>query len=118
MIRRPPRSTLFPYTTLFRSHGTVVSLLQQPWLSPPLTSTHTMWLGFDGSSIMLTQEMPVQLSTPQPADEQPSSATGTPWAKFSVQGLDPPVPGVWSVPLVIGSGMVSVATGWPIGRPS
>src|SRR2546429_4125134 len=23
MIRRPPRSTLFPYTTLFRSHGCV-----------------------------------------------------------------------------------------------
>src|SRR5256885_3060166 len=23
MIRRPPRSTLFPYTTLFRSHGFV-----------------------------------------------------------------------------------------------
>src|SRR3712207_9320156 len=23
MIRRPPRSTLFPYTTLFRSHGLV-----------------------------------------------------------------------------------------------
>src|SRR3712207_6854282 len=23
MIRRPPRSTLFPYTTLFRSHGEV-----------------------------------------------------------------------------------------------
>src|SRR2546430_4498747 len=27
MIRRPPRSTLFPYTTLFRSH----------WRAPPLT---------------------------------------------------------------------------------
>src|SRR2546426_3807703 len=26
MIRRPPRSTLFPYTTLFRSHDFVVSL--------------------------------------------------------------------------------------------
>src|SRR2546430_6904272 len=25
MIRRPPRSTLFPYTTLFRSQGAVVS---------------------------------------------------------------------------------------------
>src|SRR5260221_3627498 len=25
MIRRPPRSTLFPYTTLFRSRTTVVS---------------------------------------------------------------------------------------------
>src|SRR2546422_2157694 len=24
MIRRPPRSTLFPYTTLFRSHGPVL----------------------------------------------------------------------------------------------
>src|SRR3712207_9315416 len=23
MIRRPPRSTLFPYTTLFRSEGTI-----------------------------------------------------------------------------------------------
>src|SRR2546429_1254580 len=26
MIRRPPRSTLFPYTTLFRSHGAEGSL--------------------------------------------------------------------------------------------
>src|SRR2546427_1230007 len=26
MIRRPPRSTLFPYTTLFRSSGEVFSL--------------------------------------------------------------------------------------------
>src|SRR5258708_12204694 len=25
MIRRPPRSTLFPYTTLFRSHGVGVT---------------------------------------------------------------------------------------------
>src|SRR3712207_7564284 len=29
MIRRPPRSTLFPYTTLFRSKGYVRSQLQQ-----------------------------------------------------------------------------------------
>src|SRR3712207_7282895 len=27
MIRRPPRSTLFPYTTLFRSSTTVVKIL-------------------------------------------------------------------------------------------
>src|SRR3712207_8382528 len=27
MIRRPPRSTLFPYTTLFRSLGTALHLL-------------------------------------------------------------------------------------------
>src|SRR5256886_11722749 len=32
MIRRPPRSTLFPYTTLFRSPGTATQLAfsQQP----------------------------------------------------------------------------------------
>src|SRR3712207_7149380 len=36
MIRRPPRSTLFPYTTLFRSWP---ALLRQ---------TAGMWLGYDG----------------------------------------------------------------------
>src|SRR2546429_839159 len=29
MIRRPPRSTLFPYTTLFRSEDTMVKLFRQ-----------------------------------------------------------------------------------------
>src|SRR2546430_10323174 len=29
MIRRPPRSTLFPYTTLFRSHASRVEVLWQ-----------------------------------------------------------------------------------------
>src|SRR2546430_16330191 len=28
MIRRPPRSTLFPYTTLFRSHGLLFAQLE------------------------------------------------------------------------------------------
>src|SRR5687767_15399594 len=30
MIRRPPRSTLFPYTTLFRSEATVACTLAAP----------------------------------------------------------------------------------------
>src|SRR3712207_8464494 len=34
MIRRPPRSTLFPYTTLFRSY----SLFGQTWYEPPVTA--------------------------------------------------------------------------------
>src|SRR2546430_9194255 len=38
MIRRPPRSTLFPYTTLFRSEARVVALAGQP------TVRHTMTL--------------------------------------------------------------------------
>src|SRR2546430_12033865 len=34
MIRRPPRSTLFPYTTLFRSHRTDRLLAGDPRLLP------------------------------------------------------------------------------------
>src|SRR3712207_7406584 len=30
MIRRPPRSTLFPYTTLFRSHAGAFAKLEAP----------------------------------------------------------------------------------------
>src|SRR2546422_4535890 len=33
MIRRPPRSTLFPYTTLFRSSSTLLSCINQPMIS-------------------------------------------------------------------------------------
>src|SRR3712207_7395955 len=47
MIRRPPRSTLFPYTTLFRSHWITThghtlattprgAPAQSCWLQPPL----------------------------------------------------------------------------------
>src|SRR3712207_8785068 len=39
MIRRPPRSTLFPYTTLFRSKAASASLFPAPM--PPVTATAT-----------------------------------------------------------------------------
>src|SRR2546425_3999632 len=35
MIRRPPRSTLFPYTTLFRSHAPQLPLPEQPTRTSP-----------------------------------------------------------------------------------
>src|SRR2546422_6671396 len=37
MIRRPPRSTLFPYTTLFRSRHTGLLGLDHPSHHPPLS---------------------------------------------------------------------------------
>src|SRR3712207_7511584 len=40
MIRRPPRSTLFPYTTLFRSSRETLALTKMNWNSTQ----------FDGSS--------------------------------------------------------------------
>src|SRR5258707_7906134 len=45
MIRRPPRSTLFPYTTLFRSkfHHT-----GEPLCRPSTSSSHTAAVFFNG----------------------------------------------------------------------
>src|SRR3712207_7134632 len=36
MIRRPPRSTLFPYTTLFRSAAAAVQLVGEPGADDPV----------------------------------------------------------------------------------
>src|SRR2546426_9140604 len=41
MIRRPPRSTLFPYTTLFRSHR-VAAALRVRALARPLGLSHAL----------------------------------------------------------------------------
>src|SRR2546429_7161745 len=43
MIRRPPRSTLFPYTTLFRSH-TVTGLNWQRTISIPSFTAKSSFL--------------------------------------------------------------------------
>src|SRR5688572_32333810 len=46
MIRRPPRSTLFPYTTLFRSSTSS---------TPSVTSSSKRWAGsFDRASAVIT----------------------------------------------------------------
>src|SRR6266446_8416706 len=51
MIRRPPRSTLFPYTTLFRSHCTPVPRRLH---APPRS----------GSSSMRSEEHTSELQSP------------------------------------------------------
>src|SRR3712207_7160558 len=48
MIRRPPRSTLFPYTTLFRSYGLYLPEFERVWLrfvdGRPVSSITTRFL--------------------------------------------------------------------------
>src|SRR3712207_7537281 len=49
MIRRPPRSTLFPYTTLFRSAFQIskpdyISLMQAEDLSEPVDVAYVGWM--------------------------------------------------------------------------
>src|SRR2546425_2309660 len=57
MIRRPPRSTLFPYTTLFRSRAVVVQRGEHPFDQRPShalpavrrSDTHVQDLRFVGA---------------------------------------------------------------------
>src|SRR2546428_6680245 len=60
MIRRPPRSTLFPYTTLFRSHHLAMHHVEDN-LPPDLSSTMPYrrdrfldWLRYFGRFLVLT----------------------------------------------------------------
>src|SRR3712207_8598880 len=46
MIRRPPRSTLFPYTTLFRSSGDPMQLPTPRWLSQPVRAFGFIFPGY------------------------------------------------------------------------
>src|SRR5256885_13238347 len=65
MIRRPPRSTLFPYTTLFRSRGqAVVALMDQgPYLvqrqAAHVAPAKSQWLALPrGDSTGVAIELP------------------------------------------------------------
>src|ERR1017187_6082196 len=65
MIRRPPRSTLFPYTTLFRSVQLVQVLACQRWPKPPV---HRVGKDRDGSLFHLARQLPIAFSSPQLID--------------------------------------------------
>src|SRR5438270_12546575 len=43
MIRRPPRSTLFPYTTLFRSYALLIYADEKAWESVPHDQRHAIY---------------------------------------------------------------------------
>src|SRR3712207_7158165 len=49
MIRRPPRSTLFPYTTLFRSASSSCFVCPSVGLGPPRRPVTSEWTNSDNS---------------------------------------------------------------------
>src|SRR5258708_18099433 len=51
MIRRPPRSTLFPYTTLFRSGKTALGPLLSKIISEFITSELTATIGMQAFDV-------------------------------------------------------------------
>src|ERR1041384_8369425 len=52
MIRRPPRSTLFPYTTLFRSRPGASGNLGTAAVAAAAPDGYTLLLGFDGTMVI------------------------------------------------------------------
>src|SRR2546427_3601947 len=60
MIRRPPRSTLFPYTTLFRSF---VKRWEEHWKGMFVPSTMFEEMGFHYTGPIDGHDMPALLST-------------------------------------------------------
>src|SRR2546427_6235961 len=72
MIRRPPRSTLFPYTTLFRSAGAplmelprwpLASLASAAWYSPTTAIFASNSGGLDGWKGMRSEEHTSELQS-------------------------------------------------------
>src|SRR2546422_8293415 len=61
MIRRPPRSTLFPYTTLFRSHN--VNDIQPHGTIKDSTGTHYTFAHLNQKTVSLTGRVDYTLST-------------------------------------------------------
>src|SRR3989449_783329 len=88
MIRRPPRSTLFPYTTLFRA----VVTRNAPWSSvgmrpKPLSPRSSLFFCWSWGCAYLPCEFACQISTrpsltptPSPSSSRPSIATRSPLA--------------------------------------
>src|SRR3712207_6876176 len=79
MIRRPPRSTLFPYTTLFRSRGKKLA----EWL--PGTREWTMGVGLAGKGREETVESNenVLRSSPWPRGDRKSTRLNSSHANIS-----------------------------------
>src|SRR5260221_7893141 len=60
MIRRPPRSTLFPYTTLFRSGGNVINISSVA--SENATPTSSVYSATKGALDATTRVLSKELS--------------------------------------------------------
>src|SRR5256885_6827891 len=79
MIRRPPRSTLFPYTTLFRSDREQPARLRQDLQASELTSLNSLVLDEEDSTVERIETLP---SLEGAADPEHATATAEAKSKF------------------------------------
>src|SRR3989454_8653750 len=110
MIRRPPRSTLFPYTTLFRSHVIGPELgLTQPGMVIVCGDSHTSTHGAFGALALGigTSEVEHVLAT------QTLPQSKLKWMAVTVEGELPPDCSAKDIILAIIS---TIGTGGGVGR--
>src|SRR5258708_19115255 len=77
MIRRPPRSTLFPYTTLFRS-VLLGPRRQDPCLVETLFGSDEQARAVDGPSRRLLRGAPLPQGRPEPEERRGRESGGAP----------------------------------------
>src|SRR3712207_6848971 len=69
MIRRPPRSTLFPYTTLFRSHDAIlpdqIYLVVQIHRAADVVGDYLQRVAYFEVAVLVDREHPVLLCEPR-----------------------------------------------------
>src|SRR3712207_9571559 len=68
MIRRPPRSTLFPYTTLFRSHAETawrMTTRRDPWVNILRTTVAAFSAGLGGADAVTVLPFTAALGLPE-----------------------------------------------------
>src|SRR2546427_3084710 len=116
MIRRPPRSTLFPYTTLFRSPSALKTELPCPTLSRSVPRNARLIVGAKvgakvavtvvaAESVIVHAPVPEQPPPPQPVKVEPAAGaavrvTAGPLVELAAPGAPHMIPprGLGAVP--------------------
>src|SRR2546422_8159679 len=96
MIRRPPRSTLFPYTTLFRSHGAVMRCPRCTLTELSEAAETCSLCGYSSAATVAVDEAPPPPPSP-PAAPSELDARRELAREFRIEGLlqRPPGPIVY-----------------------
>src|SRR2546422_5535877 len=98
MIRRPPRSTLFPYTTLFRSKLALCACIEAPRIvgdTAAQDGTRKWLLKVDGSNAVEAVFIPPANPRPPCVSSQAGGVADRPFFPTRKQGVqpNPPPPG-------------------------
>src|SRR3712207_8543637 len=116
MIRRPPRSTLFPYTTLFRSERAAPALDTLPVPLPSEEGPGTV--AVDLTQVTTVDTEPGELPATMAAWVIRQEREGEPVDAFQVEEIEVPEPGAFEVVVRVMAAGVNFNNVWAaLGQP-